>query len=215
MLLRAACYPLQLDKVSDPDIGKWLAVCAEAGLVRVYPAKDGKRYLQLLDFRQQVRAAASKFPDMRSECVADAQQLQADAHLDVVEDVVDIEAKASHPGKPGDRRFETFWKAYPRKVGKDAARRAFDKRKPDDVLVQCFIRALESQSRGEAWRKDGGQFIPHPATWLNEGRWMDEGVVTPCAPAVELWRAEEFSAEEKLAADEARRAAMASRRAAA
>jgi len=73
-LLRSACYPLQFDKVSDADIGKWLASCAEAALVSVYPAPDGKRYLQLLDFRQQVRASASKFPPMSGECVADAKQ---------------------------------------------------------------------------------------------------------------------------------------------
>jgi hypothetical protein len=53
-LLRAACYPLQLEKVSDSDIGKWILATEEAGLVRVYPAEDGKRYLELMDFRQQI-----------------------------------------------------------------------------------------------------------------------------------------------------------------
>ena len=61
-LLHAALYPLQLGKVSDSDIGKWLTACVDAALVRVYPAQDGKRYLELLDFRQQVRAKESKFP---------------------------------------------------------------------------------------------------------------------------------------------------------
>lgn len=91
MLLRAACYPLQLDRVSDADIGKWLLATEKAALVSVYPALDGKRYLQLLDFRQQVRAKESKFPQppgddarMHSTCVADAKQVQANAHLGVV-----------------------------------------------------------------------------------------------------------------------------------
>lgn len=61
-LLRAACYPLQIDKVSDSDIGKWISACEEAGLVRVYPATDGKRYLQIIKFNQRVQAK-SKFPD--------------------------------------------------------------------------------------------------------------------------------------------------------
>ncbi len=84
-LLRAACYPLLIDKVSDADIGKWLTNCVTAALVSVYPAPDGKRYLQLLDFRQQARAATSKFPQMDSVCAADATQTPstsaADAHL--------------------------------------------------------------------------------------------------------------------------------------
>lgn len=74
-LLRAACYPRQLNKVSDSDIGKWLTALVEAALVRVYPAEDGERYLELLDFRQQVRAKESKFPSTASACAADATQV--------------------------------------------------------------------------------------------------------------------------------------------
>lgn len=91
-LLRAACYPLQIDKVSDSDIGKWLTQVVEAGLVRVYLAQDGKRYLQIEKFGQQVRSK-SKCP-APEECVtADAthqkapdnncSQMQTDAHLGV------------------------------------------------------------------------------------------------------------------------------------
>lgn len=82
-LLRAGCYPRQLTKVSDSDIGKWLRACVDAALVRVYPAKDGESYLEVLDFGQQVRAKKSKFPDPLSTCAADAKQVIADAHLDV------------------------------------------------------------------------------------------------------------------------------------
>lgn len=61
MLLRASCYPLHLDKVSDVDVGKWLTSCVTAGLVSVYPASDGKRYLQIERFNQRVQSK-SKFP---------------------------------------------------------------------------------------------------------------------------------------------------------
>lgn len=174
-LLRAACYPLLIDKVSDADVGKWLTSCVTAALVSVYPAPDGKRYLQLLDFRQQARAEKSKFPQMQSDCVADAAQMSstgiasAPVFGDVVVDVVDT-PKAP---KGADGRFEKFWSAYPAKVGKDAARKAFDKRKPDDSLLTQMLSAIEVQKHCEKWVKDGGQYIPNPATWLNQGRWMD------------------------------------------
>lgn len=91
MLLRAACYPLHLDKVSDADVGKWLEATQKAGLVSVYPASDGKRYLQMADFRQQMRAKDSRYPadakQMLSTCSADATHLLANAHLDVDVDV--------------------------------------------------------------------------------------------------------------------------------
>jgi hypothetical protein len=81
-LLRAACFPLKLDKVGNPDIGKWILETREAALVRTYTV-DRKEYLELIDFRQQVRAKDSKFPhpsadavQEHSACVADAQQLR-------------------------------------------------------------------------------------------------------------------------------------------
>lgn len=70
--------------------------------------------------------------------------------------------------------FDIFWKAYPRKVSKDAARKAFAKRKPTEELLNNMIGAIAKQRLSDQWVKDGGQYIPHPSTWLNNGSWMDE-----------------------------------------
>lgn len=86
---------------------------------------------------------------------------------------------ASHTDKKTDdlhsEMFDTFWKAYPKKVGKDAAFKAFAKRKPDEKLLRDILQAIELQKVSEQWARDGGQYIPNPSTWLNQGRWMDEG----------------------------------------
>lgn len=37
-----------------------------------------------------------------------------------------------------------------------------------------ILAALRWQALSEQWQRDGGQFIPHPATYLNQGRWKDE-----------------------------------------
>lgn len=66
--------------------------------------------------------------------------------------------------------FESFWAAYPRKVGKQAAKKAFSK---VSVPVKTLIDAVNSQKNSEQWRKDNGQYVPNPATWLNQGRWDD------------------------------------------
>lgn len=94
-LLRAACYPRQLNKVSDSDIGKWLTALVEAALVRVYPALDGESYLEIPGFGQQVRAKKSKFPDPLSECAANAKQMQSNEHLDVSVFVSDVSTEDS------------------------------------------------------------------------------------------------------------------------
>ena len=72
--------------------------------------------------------------------------------------------------------FAEFWAAFPKKVGKDAALKAFEKRKPDAELLNRMLAAIAAQAASEQWRKDGGQFIPNPATWLNQARWEDAGV---------------------------------------
>lgn len=82
--------------------------------------------------------------------------------------------KPSSSAKPTDARFDRFWRAYPRKVGKDAARKAFEKRKPDDGLLQAMVSAIERQGLEAKCKRGESQFVPHPATWLNEGRWQDE-----------------------------------------
>jgi uncharacterized phage protein (TIGR02220 family) len=87
-LLRAACYPLRLDTVKDADVAQWLEEVASANLAIVYEVL-GKHYLELADFRQQVRAKESKCPNpiaSAKQPLADAKQVPATAHLDEDED---------------------------------------------------------------------------------------------------------------------------------
>lgn len=76
--------------------------------------------------------------------------------------------------------FESFWNHYPRKIGKDKCKSWFQVRTRSitEELVNQMITAVEQQKKSEQWQKDGGQFIPHPYTWLNQGRWKDELEIT-------------------------------------
>jgi hypothetical protein len=76
-----------------------------------------------------------------------------------------------HVKKPPPPGFAEFWSAYPRKVGKGAAEKLWGKLKPDLPIV---LKAIERARVTEQWQRDGGQFIPHPATWLSQRRWEDE-----------------------------------------
>jgi hypothetical protein len=69
------------------------------------------------------------------------------------------------------KEFDQFWIQYPRKVGKEAARKAYAKamKKTTADKVLSAVEDLRIRVAG----KDP-QFTPHPATWLNEGRWDDE-----------------------------------------
>lgn len=73
-----------------------------------------------------------------------------------------------------DSRFSEFWSIYPKKVAKTAAEKAFIKINPSDILLKTILQALDCQQQSEQWQKDGGKFVPHPASWLNQQRWEDE-----------------------------------------
>lgn len=94
--------------------------------------------------------------------------------------------------------FEQFWAEYPRKIGKKAAQKAFQNAQ-DRPRIDDLLEALRKAKRSQQWLKDNGQFIPHPATWLNRGQWAD--VPTETKPSVFeefLARGEEVMVEEDL-----------------
>lgn len=70
--------------------------------------------------------------------------------------------------------FDTFWNQYPKKQGKDAARKAWGKLNPDHTLNTLILTRLEQQKGSEQWQRDAGKFIPHASTWINGKRWEDE-----------------------------------------
>lgn len=83
---------------------------------------------------------------------------------------------ASPPARAKGSDFDLFWQAYPKKVGKEAARKAFSRVK---APLESLLPAIERQKCGNQWTTENGRFIPNPATWLNQGRWEDEIVQTP------------------------------------
>ena len=73
--------------------------------------------------------------------------------------------------------FETFWKSYPRKNNKGAAKKLFNKLNPDEFTVKRMLVAIEYQSKSEQWKNP--QFIPHAKTWLGNEGWEDEIELSP------------------------------------
>lgn len=69
------------------------------------------------------------------------------------------------------QQFEQFWAAYPRRIGKGAARRSFE-RALRLATFEDIMTGLNRQSQYYASKE--AQFIPHPTTWLNQERWSDD-----------------------------------------
>ena len=90
--------------------------------------------------------------------------------------------------------FDDFWSKYPRKVAKKTAMQSFAKLPMDEQ--ELAIDALETHL--EYWRikETETDFIPHPATWLNQGRYFDElemKAKAPKKPALPWYSSEQLT----------------------
>lgn len=78
---------------------------------------------------------------------------------------VEVEKKKNNSPAP-PTGFAEFWEAYPKKVGKPAAQKAWKGIRCDPAIIFHSLKAF-------VFSPDP-QFIPHPATWLNQRRWEDQ-----------------------------------------
>lgn len=101
-------------------------------------------------------------------------ELVASAFNSAVNSASEVEPKLGRVGK----YFDAFWGVYPRRIGKAAAFKAFGnavagtgphKQPTDPRLILEAATAYGDRVGGRDLK-----FIPHPATWLNQGRWADD-----------------------------------------
>ncbi len=118
----------------------------------------------------RIRVARKREKDKGvTECNADV--TQSNAKVTPSDTDTDTKKKPPNPLKGECDGFDLFWSEYPNKQAKIAAKRAWLKIKPDeraDVMA-----GIARWKRSESWLKDDGQFIPHPATFLNQRRFED------------------------------------------
>lgn len=168
--------------VSEDTIKAALNGLASIGLIRLYEV-DGDAYLCLRHWEehQNRRATTSKFPappDDDSTCkqmqadVSRCSQAQADSPdtrysiLDTRNTILDNDQKSE------TEHFDSFWKAYPKKVAKQTALKAWKGAKADRIaekIIEDVKRRCETE-----WKGQDVQYIPHPTTYLHQRRWEDE-----------------------------------------
>ena len=93
-----------------------------------------------------------------------------------------VETETEKPPKPPAHKladvpegFSHWYDAYPRKRGKHAAIKAWKKIKPSKTAAALMTTAIRNQVDQHHFQNGRGEdYIPNPATWLNQGRWEDE-----------------------------------------
>ena len=93
-------------------------------------------------------------------------------HNKEIQEIQEQIKSTSRQRADSDESFDLFWKLYPKKVGKKPAEKAWAKIKKADH--ESVMQGLARQVGCQQWVRDGGSYIPNPATWLNAERWNDE-----------------------------------------
>ena len=99
-----------------------------------------------------------------------APEIESESESDIESDS-DSPSFAHANGFCHEDEFEGWYQAFPRHVGKGQARKAYKaarkKADPDELLTGA-------QKAAKRYRDSEPRFIPHPATWLNGERWLDD-----------------------------------------
>jgi hypothetical protein len=82
--------------------------------------------------------------------------------------VESFQLEARDPLEP----FDHFWRAYPRKVARKDAKKAFEQLNPSPELLREILEAIERHKLSDQWQEL--KYIPYPATYIRGERWYDE-----------------------------------------
>jgi len=173
----------------DCKIDVLLDQLLQTGFIVVYSI-DGDNYLSIPTFTEHqncnIKEAASIIPAPNEHGVSMVQKLPLTEYL-----LPPTSYPTPLPTKPrfvkpaNPHGFDRFWAAYPKKKAKKDALKSFTRINPDETLLEAILAAIDKAKKLEDWSKDDGRYIPHPATWLNGQRWLDQDVeIDPMASAV-------------------------------
>lgn len=131
--------------------------------------------LHIEGLRKTTRVTVCNYVNYQYEQHTNNTEITRRQHGDNTETTTNKKGKKDKKDKediyPAD--FLIFWEAYPKKKSKDDALKAWQKKKDKPPITEILDK-LKLQIASNDWTKDGGQFIPYPATYINRGGWHDE-----------------------------------------
>lgn len=170
------------DRMKPEKVDGFLQELADVDLVLRY-AIEGRQLIEIPKFQEH--------QDSRYRVPSQLPSFQQSGGIrrirQQVKDEVDVEVKAldlkigqenyvSAPDNGAARAssFERFWNQYPKKRSKGDALKAWSTLKPSAGQIELILAALERLKLCHDWRKDGGKWVPYPATWLRAMGWEDD-----------------------------------------
>ncbi len=132
--------------------------------IQNYIGKSSDEADRIRKYRNEINAEKNELLQMYDKSTTNLSNIK-DRDKDIIKDI---------DNNIYTQNFEKFWKAYPKKRDKGNAEKWFKKHKPSEKLTNIMIEKIERFKDTQDWKKQDGQFIPYPTTWLNAKMWEDE-----------------------------------------
>jgi hypothetical protein len=178
-MLASLLYPYDDD--APKLIEKWLGELEREQCLIRYDV-DGSRYLKLTNWLKHQKIdhpSRSKFPDPRESSRILAPDMDQDRDREEDQDKErDQEETRTSALSLAKQSFSKFWDAWPNRVGKPLAQRAFAKALAKhglNTILAGLDRYIRSKPPDRAWL--------NPATFLNQERFLDDPAPSPEARA--------------------------------
>ena len=178
--LKSRIFPYD-DKLNMRDFKRWVAELVELRRIVEFTA-SGEVFYFIPNFRKhQVinRPSKTRYPEPPADILEHSRSTHG-ALTDEIEVEVEVEREIENKrarareGEGSGSDFDVFWQAYPKKVGKQDARKAWGRANGTRPPTEAIVERLTQLKKSKQWNKDGGQYVPNPATWINRGGWDDE-----------------------------------------
>lgn len=158
-------YFMDLYGVKRQTVQRWLKMLEDKGYIKrevVY--KEGTKEIE----RRYIRVCTKKRQGY-------TQKSDKGIHNKVTGNTTSTNTTSINSNKYDQTPFfNDFWEIYPKKVGKGTALNSFKRKVKNEETFNLIKQDLEKRKGYEEWLKKNGKFIPHPSTYLNQERWLDE-----------------------------------------
>ena len=161
-------YFADLYEVDKTTVSGWIGQLKTRGYLTVQ-----------LEYKEGSKQILNRYMKINGEGIDEITKTSFQKDVDPIDQKTKVNTKTNTKtnitvNSVGD--FDSFWRFYPRKAGKEAARKAWAKLRPDQHIMQMIADNVKERVEKGEWRKDNQSFILHASTYLNQKRWEDEVV---------------------------------------
>ena len=154
--------PAAMFLLTKPNLDKSISK-SEAGAVGGASKPEAKR-----------KQTLSKAEANGIECASDKRRENREERIESIPPIPPKRGRKKTTQELPDADFDAFWALYPKKKSKGEAKKAWAQLKPSREIISAIMAKLPLLAASHDWTKEGGQYVPNPATWLRAEGWEDE-----------------------------------------